>query len=256
MTVRDVYDAVLIELQKEKAPSLLLDDFIYYLNKAITAYVNKRYNLFEVTQQLTDDLRVLKVYKTLDAIKTNSDIESYHCEIPNDYLHLLDCWCYFNNPNYNNDKCPNDKSEQYIIKKASKLSSGMYSNIINNYYFKPSIKKPYYALYQNTEFVQPRTGGSKTKGSRKSNQQKVMLEIRCGNADLTKVGIEYLKSPQYVSITHSQIEDIIDTSDKLEFPDYVCNEIINELVALIMGTISDNRLQSYIPLNTTIAQKG
>jgi hypothetical protein len=35
MTVREVYNYVLVELNKVQAPSVLLDDFVYLLNKAI-----------------------------------------------------------------------------------------------------------------------------------------------------------------------------------------------------------------------------
>ena len=56
MTIRDAYQSVLIELNKVQAPSMLIDDFIYYFNKAIQEYFNKRYNVFETDQQATDDL--------------------------------------------------------------------------------------------------------------------------------------------------------------------------------------------------------
>jgi hypothetical protein len=39
----------------------------------------------------------------------------------------------------------------------------------------------------------------------------------------------------------------------MEFPDYVCQEIINELVTLMMENSSDPRLQTNIPINQTIA---
>ena len=35
MTIRNVYDYILIECNKAKAPSLLLEDFVYFFNKAI-----------------------------------------------------------------------------------------------------------------------------------------------------------------------------------------------------------------------------
>lgn len=60
MTVRTLYDNLLIELNKVEAPSLLLEDFIYFANKAVQQYTNKRYNLYDITQQTTDDLRALK----------------------------------------------------------------------------------------------------------------------------------------------------------------------------------------------------
>jgi hypothetical protein len=39
----------------------------------------------------------------------------------------------------------------------------------------------------------------------------------------------------------------------MEFPDYVCQEIINELVHIIMENSSDPRLQSHIPVSQSIA---
>lgn len=39
----------------------------------------------------------------------------------------------------------------------------------------------------------------------------------------------------------------------MEFPDYVCHQIINELVKLVMENSSDPRLQTNIPVNQTIA---
>lgn len=66
MTVRTLYDNLLIELNKVEAPSLLLEDFIYFANKSVQQYTNKRYNQYDITQQTTDDLRVLKQSCYLD----------------------------------------------------------------------------------------------------------------------------------------------------------------------------------------------
>ena len=59
MSVLEVYEALLIELSRVEAPNILLEDFNYYLNKAINQYVNKKYSNFETTQQSTDDLKFL-----------------------------------------------------------------------------------------------------------------------------------------------------------------------------------------------------
>ena len=48
------------EMNKTAAPSILLEDFNYLLNKAIYQYINKKYNIYDVNQQSTDDIRVLK----------------------------------------------------------------------------------------------------------------------------------------------------------------------------------------------------
>ena len=61
MTIRDLYDAALIEINKLEAPSMLLEDYNYFINKAIQQYINKAYNRYEINQQATDDLSALKV---------------------------------------------------------------------------------------------------------------------------------------------------------------------------------------------------
>jgi hypothetical protein len=58
MTVRDIYDAVVSELDKHGSPAFSRETFLHYLNKAIAAYQDDRYNFYAVNQQLTDDLRV------------------------------------------------------------------------------------------------------------------------------------------------------------------------------------------------------
>lgn len=105
MTLRQVYEGVLIEIDKVQAPSMLLEDFNYLCNKAIHQYVNKRYNLYDVNQQTTDDIRVLKTTATLTATKSNIyGIEQsndspysgiYEVNLPSDYLHVLNCICDF-----------------------------------------------------------------------------------------------------------------------------------------------------------------
>lgn len=50
MTARDIFDAVGIELNKSKAPSLLLEDFNYFVNKAIAQTTNKSYNTYDISQ--------------------------------------------------------------------------------------------------------------------------------------------------------------------------------------------------------------
>ena len=69
MTARQIWEGMLIELSKVNAPSMLLSDFNYFINKAINQYINKRYNIYDINQQTTDDLRVLKSTAILDVSK-------------------------------------------------------------------------------------------------------------------------------------------------------------------------------------------
>jgi hypothetical protein len=101
--MRQLYEGVLIELNKENAPNILLEDFNYFCSKAINNYVNKRYNIYDVNQQTTDDLRVLKATALLTPAKVDSynDLSlasnaCYEIELPSDYLHILNCICIYN----------------------------------------------------------------------------------------------------------------------------------------------------------------
>ena len=102
---------MLTELSKVNAPSMLLQDFNYFFNKAINQYINKRYNIYDVNQQTTDDLRVLKATAMLDPMITKEYDGSesytyvagssklfgatYEVILPDDYLHMLNCVCIY-----------------------------------------------------------------------------------------------------------------------------------------------------------------
>lgn len=49
MTARQIFEGLLTELSKVNAPSMLLSDFNYFINKAVNQYVNKRYNIYDVS---------------------------------------------------------------------------------------------------------------------------------------------------------------------------------------------------------------
>lgn len=93
--------------------------------------------------------------------------------------------------------------------------------------------------------------------NRYGNQSKVRMEIRYGKDDkvfkLNKVFIDYLKAPQFIRLTQDQIDEVEDNSQIVEFPDYVCQEIVNELIKLLMENASDPRLQTHIPVSQSIA---
>lgn len=66
MTLRNAYEFALIESNKLKAPSILLEDFIYLFNKAIQQYVNSVYNRIEYNQQSSDDISFLQTISIID----------------------------------------------------------------------------------------------------------------------------------------------------------------------------------------------
>lgn len=92
---------------------------------------------------------------------------------------------------------------------------------------------------------------------RYGNASKVRLEIRYGKDDslfeLKHVWVDYLKTPQHIRLTQEQLDKTEDTSQILEYPDYVCQEIINELTHIIMENAGDTRLQTHVPVSQSIA---
>lgn len=269
MSEREAYEACLIELNKVKAPALLLKDFVYLFNKGIQQYVNKKYNLFELNQQATDDLRVLtnsiKITKANglslheDEGETETFEASFDCELPKDYLHILNCICEFK------DKGPSRCASKCRMLRvgANKLDTNQWSSVITNYYMRPSIKRPYYYIINikgsgdPEEYQAYPNDDDKESGTRYGNISKPMMQIKYGNEldryELTAVYVDYLRAPKYFKLTEEELNNAIDTTEKLEFPDYVVYEVINEIVKLVMENASDARMQSFIPINQSIA---
>ena len=63
---------------------------------------------------------------------------------------------------------------------------------------------------------------------------------------MVEVHVDYVKVPQHIRLTQEQIDLTEDTSQIMEFPDYVNQEIINELVHLVMTRTNDPQLGNHI----------
>jgi hypothetical protein len=99
----------------------------------------------------------------------------------------------------------------------------------------------------------------KTAEYRYGNTSRVRAEVRYGESSTFipyKLHITYLKSPQFVKLTQTQIDTVSDTSQLLEFQDYVCQEILVELLKLLLDNSSNPRLQTTGAVNQSIAIPG
>ena len=127
MTSRQLFEYALIELNKVSAPSLLLEDYNYMINKAVSRYINKKYNIYDYNQQLSDDLRMLKATAILTPVKSTDYADSklfsaiYEVNLPNDYYHLLNCVCQYNTAKQ--FKCYNEGDE--VFYPATRLTSDL-----------------------------------------------------------------------------------------------------------------------------------
>ncbi len=357
MTARQIFEATLIELSKMQMPALKLHEFNYLFNKAINQYINKVYNVYDINQQTTDDLRVLKstaymkphkveskpymnyqgtgsnptydgtspdnaTYGTASSYLSlkHSQIQSlngatYEVFMPIDYLHMLNCVCIY----YVAKQKDCYDAGSYIQIPATRLTADSWSQIVTDIYNRPTPMHPYYYIHnQNTNITlptapitgsgdtsddnpagyagtdlagtykvendndKPATNGGegsnfqrtfnlkinnqsknislveKPTAARIANPTNVRCEIRYGRDDslfqLVEVQIDYVKSPQFIRLTQEQIDLTEDTSQIMEFPDYVNQEIINELVHLVMVHSNDPRLANDIQITNTIAR--
>lgn len=328
MTARQVFEGLLTELSKVNAPSMLLQDFNYFFNKAVNQYINKRYNIYDTNQQTTDDLRVLKATAVLKPTKITTAATSdslaaesgsyldfgaglskifgafYEVNLPLDYLHLLNCVCIYKvKQRY---KCYDSGNNVQFA--AKRLTGDSWSVVLNDFYNRPLPERPYYYIHNvnqstdiptnpisdvetlsrdvtgtdakndysvtGTDASNPTVKGNlprkisltgitnqsvveREAGVRYGNPTNVRMEIRYGHDDsifeLVGVFVDYIKAPQTIRLTQEQVNLTADTSQIMEFPDYVCQEIINELVHLVMENTADPRLQTHIPVTQSIA---
>ena len=382
MTSKQVYEATAIELNNVQAPALKLYEFNYFFNQAIRQFVNKVYNVYDVNQQTTDDLRVLKATATLKpeiaASTGNKALDylrgsTYFVDMPSDYLHLLNCICLFDVNKKKDCWNPGD----VMVVGATKLTADSWSSVVDDVYNQPTKKRPYYYIHNQNDIhvdsaneasnkpltvrngvlptnvatdglhdfsnkiwtsvleaarkayiadgatkasvlataiaaadndieavaaieaiednieitnaaqtynallnTQAFIGASnfsrtfdyelddevetldaieKPAGSRLANSSRVKVEIRCGRDksnvfSLAAVQIDYVKAPQFIRLTQEQLDSDEDISQVLEFPDYVNQEIVNELVNLVMRKVNDPSLSTHMQITQSIAR--
>lgn len=180
-----VFEFVLMELNKQNAPSIDLETFNYFFNKAINQFVNKQYNVgVDTDQQRTDDIRVLKSSTVLKPSKTPEDLSdiitnfldkkdddsgskgnaavintdsiygaTYEFNLPADYLHLLNCICLYRVKKRIN--CPYNVGD-IVRKGATKCNANTWPLIMDNLYMRPTYKRPYYYINNlNTQNENP-----------------------------------------------------------------------------------------------------
>lgn len=225
-TARKAYIDILTELVKEEAPTLYLEDFLYYFNKSINEFIKKRYELFEVTQQVHDDLRFWKKPYNTDKLEIGlDDIDSQS------YRHVVGCTVdvTLTRPD---SRCEQDVNTTKAYK-AVRMTSDIKTGILNNSYLEPKFYRPYFDIVNNR------------------------FEIKVGDIDTksVKIGnilIEYLSDPEEVDLTEAQINAEADSSQILEFSTTVGDEINKICLGLILERGSSHRLQANQHVNQSI----
>lgn len=296
MTAKQVWEYIMVETANQRVQPMLLEDFNYLLNKTILMYTDKVYHAFAVNQKVDDNLRVLTGASILDVTKCDwypkeffNGLTGAHYEVnlPLDYLHILNVMCIFE---VQKTKACYDKGD-FVKRAATRMTSDIFPVINEDFYNRPSYRKPYYIIKNvnqkedlPTNPFTPEQGKTsltrKAQGTdgelpvsveisgesvslvekpavnRYGNSSPIRMEIRYGNDDATfklvKVAIDYLKTPQHIRLTQKQLDLVEDTSQILEFPDITCQEIINDFTAIYMENTADQRLPTNMQVNNAV----
>lgn len=231
-TARQAYIDILTELVKEEAPTLYLEDYLYFYNKAISEYMKVRYELFEVNQQLTDDMRTWKALYTSTSGELEINLDTIGNGEGHKYRHLLNCIVSttLKRPDV---RCLNQKANAETGYKATRMSSDVRAGIIGNEYLQAEYFRPYYSIAGSSLRID--IGASLPK-----------------SAKISTIEIEYLRNPVEVVLTEEQIDAEDDESQVLEFPKDVGEEILKVALKLILERSMNPRLQSNIAVNQSI----
>lgn len=282
MTLKQLFEATQIELKKVESPTTLVEDWNYFANKAYFRYINKKYNLFEANAQITDDLSRLKTSVYLDVsgttaianmttgIITNHYInptlavtpirDGFKVLLPNDYFHITSLVLHF----YVEDQKDCYTPGTTFFQPCKRMTDDSYAATTDNPYLKPKYRRPYYIINDNptrpTSIFEGNLLTNRVDGA--NNSEISILTGSHPKFTVSRVELTYIRVPRRLLLTYEEaFNDTLtgsssDTSQVLEFPDYICYEILNDLVLLLMENNKDERRGEFNQLTQTIAPPG
>ncbi len=150
---------------------------------------------------------------------------------PTNYFHLLGL-----RSNYDFRKSLT--CENYLSKSVgvTKLTSEKEVSIGQNSYLAVKSNRQYFLI----------------KNKINSSYPNIEIQYRADNENnlvkLKSIELIYLKEPKLYSLSDAQL-DGMDTSDVIEFQEYICQELVEQVVKLVMENNSDARLQTFNAVN-------
>ena len=251
----ELYKGVLEELDKYNSPSFPLSSFYYFMNKSRLEYCNEKYKLTEVTQQITDDIQVIKrsivtSSNTINLVTSNLinaapaltvDISAIDGTTPfTNNLNAITAYNNFNNYFHATlGKLTYTFTAPYkcygigdvLTFPVKKITDDKEGFILESHYFKPKWDRPYFKIENNIVTLLNGNVGSLPPAT-------------------MQFQFNYLKHPKIIVLGTDASGNIYSGWDILsEFVDYVDNECIKICVKLFLENIEQKRLNTNIPLN-------
>ena len=159
------------------------------------------------------------------------DDERVLVSAPDNYLHLLGLATSVGIKK--NITCEGYNDKKYG---AARLTSDREVSIRQNSFLEPKAKRPYFSIKNNFNSVYPNIEITYRKASEKELVK------------LNKIELIYLKEPNFYNLLDEEL-DGDDNTEKIEFQEYICQEIVKEVVEIILENNSDARVQSFPYVN-------
>lgn len=265
MTEKEFHYKVQIAIDKVKTPNLLLEEHNHYANLAMNDWVKTAYQRYNTTQATSDELQVLKgiayynvTNVTSTAITAQMILDNntpgvtvtgqrtrhgISFQFPDNYYHLLKC---------NLGLTPKQNFKCYEQGLTTEFTCHRLTDdkaIETNTYLKAKYTNPYVYIYNNNTFA-PYAGSTIANRDRQPS-----FEIKTGLVEdmfnYTFIDVRYIRYPRVLNLTQSQLEGAGDTSNVMEFPDFICDEILKRMVAYVMERNSDPRTSSAFQVSNT-----
>lgn len=217
-TAVELYEAFLVEIDRYESPDCQVVDFLHFWNAAVYSFIESELRQFESTNTVSDRLRMVSHGRTvgLNSDSCNSPLTEW--AIPDDYFRLFGLKGLFR---FARDYAfANKKGDEYF-KPLKKLTADMDGFILENRFYKPSPKNPFYQILDNKiHFVY---------------QDEL---APASHLYLKSFTIRYVKHP--VSL---QLSDDFESFNSSPFPTDVNYLILKIAVLMFMGTTQDERIQ-------------
>ena len=156
-------------------------------------------------------------------------IDDKHLDVlaPPDYQHLVELAVDYRFKN--REDCVDWK---FKTVSARRLTAERDTEVKSNAYLSPKSNRPYYKVENNFT----------------SNKPMFALELgsdmKPNLVEYTGVQMKYLKVPKKIYLTDDDIELEEDRTINMEFPDYICYELVNRIVTLVLEKTGEPRIQS------------
>lgn len=220
MRMLEAYRNLLRELDKYEAPAFDPGDFTYWMNSTINQYITNNYAKGDVKQKELDDIKVL--LSDPDTELTQDGTNKSKFALPGNYLHSL---------NVDVDAKALSTFRRWTINTVQRFElrrerTNKKGISVRNVYEKPSEDYTKYRIVGN--YIYALVGP---------------------NFEPTKMYMWYIKTPAVVTLGPIGSDYNSESfNSTLQFPEYVCLELIRQCKINVLENIESQRFQSSLAL--------